>query len=68
MDPSVPNVARVWNFLVGERDNAESDRQAARQLNRRGSRVMEHVASASRASLRRAVTYLAAEANPTLGV
>ena len=64
----MPNVARVWNFLVGGRDNFESDRQAARQPNRRGSCVMEHVASASRAFLRPAVTYLAAEANPTLGV
>ena len=67
MDPSVPNVARVWNFLVGGRDNFESDRQAARQLIA-AAPVMEHVAPASRAFLRRAVTYLAAQANPTLGV
>ena len=61
VDPSVPNVARVWNYLVGGRDNFEADRQAARQLIA-AAPVMEHVAPASRAFLRRAVTYLAAEA------
>jgi hypothetical protein len=61
VDPSVPNVARVWNYLVGGRDNFETDRQAARQLIA-AAPVMEHVAPASRAFLRRAVTYLAAEA------
>jgi trans-aconitate methyltransferase len=61
VDPSVPNVARVWNYLVGGRDNFEADRQAARQLIA-AAPVMEYVAPASRAFLRRAVTYLAAEA------
>jgi hypothetical protein len=61
VDPSVPSVARVWNYLVGGRDNFEVDRQAARQLIA-AAPVMEHVAPASRAFLRRAVTYLAAEA------
>ena len=61
VDPSVPNVARVWNYLVGGRDNFETDRQAARQLIA-AAPVMEHVAPASRAFLRRAVTYLAAQA------
>jgi trans-aconitate methyltransferase len=61
VDPSMPNVARVWNYLVGGRDNFEADRQAARQLIA-AAPVMEHVAPASRAFLRRAVTYLAAEA------
>jgi hypothetical protein len=61
VDPALPNVARVWNFLVGGRDNFESDRQAARQLIA-AAPVMEHVAPASRAFLRRTVTYLAAEA------
>src|SRR5579859_778595 len=32
VDSSVPNVARVWNYLIGGRDNFESDRKAARQL------------------------------------
>jgi hypothetical protein len=61
VDPSRPNVARVWNYLVGGRDNFEADRQAARQLVA-AAPVMEQVAPASRAFLGRAVTYLAAEA------
>ena len=61
VDPSLPNVARVWNYLVGGRDNFEADRQAAKQL-LAAAPVMEQVAPASRAFLRRAVTYLAAEA------
>jgi hypothetical protein len=61
VDPSLPNVARVWNYLVGGRDNFEADRQAAKQLVA-AAPVMEQVAPVSRAFLRRAVTYLAAEA------
>ena len=61
VDPSLPNVARVWNYLVGGRDNFEADRQAAKQLVA-AAPLMEQVAPASRAFLRRAVTYLAAEA------
>ena len=61
VDPSVPNVARVWNYLVGGRDNFEADRQAAKQLVA-AAPVMEQVAPASRAFLCRAVTYLAADA------
>ena len=61
VDSSLPNVARVWNFLIGGRDNFEADRRAARQL-LAASPVMEQVALASRAFLRRTVIYLAAEA------
>lgn len=61
VDPTVPNVARVWNYLVGGRDNFEIDRRAAQQLVA-AAPVMAEVAPASRAFLRRAVTYLAAEA------
>jgi len=61
VDSSVPNVARVWNYLIGGRDNFEADRQAAKQLIA-ASPVMRQVAVASRAFLRRTVTYLAAEA------
>ena len=32
IDTTAPNVARVWNYLVGGRDNFEADRKAARQL------------------------------------
>ncbi len=61
VDSSLPNVARVWNYLIGGRDNFESDRRAARQLIA-ASPVMARVGPASRAFLRRTVTYLAAEA------
>jgi trans-aconitate methyltransferase len=61
VDPSVPNAARVWDYMTGGHDNFEADRSAARQLLAL-SPVMAQVAPASRAFLRRAVTYLAAEA------
>jgi hypothetical protein len=61
VDSSVPNVARVWDFLVGGRDNFDTDRRAARQLVT-ASPVMARLPSASRAFLRRAVRYMAAEA------
>jgi SAM-dependent methyltransferase len=60
VDPSVPNEARMWNSLAGGRDNFESDRRAARQL-AAVAPVMTQLGAASRAFLRRAVTYLAAE-------
>ena len=58
VDSSVPNVARVWNFLIGGRDNFEADRRAARQL-LAAAPVMERAAPASRAFLRRSVAFLA---------
>jgi trans-aconitate methyltransferase len=61
IDTSVPNVARVWNYLVGGRDNFEADRRAARMLIS-AAPVMADCGRASRAFLRRAVTHLAAEA------
>ncbi len=61
IDTTVPNVARVWNYLVGGRDNFDADRKAARQLIAVAP-VMGDVAPASRAFLRRVVTYLAGEA------
>jgi hypothetical protein len=61
VDSAVPNVARVWNYLIGGRDNFEADRQAAKQLIA-AAPVMPQVALASRAFLRRTVSYLAAEA------
>jgi len=61
VDSSVPNVARVWNCLIGGRDNFDTDRRAARQLVA-VSPVMARLPSASRAFLRRTVRYLAAEA------
>jgi S-adenosyl methyltransferase len=61
IDTSVPNVARVWNYLVGGRDNFETDRRAARLLISVAP-VMAECGPASRAFLRRAVTHLAAAA------
>ena len=60
IDPTVPNVARVWNYLVGGRDNFAADRNAARQLIEVAP-VMGAVGPGSRAFLRRAVGYLAAD-------
>jgi hypothetical protein len=61
IDTTVPNVARVWNYLIGGRDNFDADRRAARQLVAVAP-VMADVAHASRAFLRRVVRYLAGEA------
>jgi hypothetical protein len=60
IDTAAPNVARVWNYLVGGRDNFEADRRAAKLLISVAP-VMAEFGLASRAFLRRAVTYLAAE-------
>src|SRR5262249_17371674 len=61
VEPWVPNEARGWNSLTGGRDNFEADRSAARQLVAVAP-VMAQVGPASRAFLRRVVTYLVAEA------
>jgi hypothetical protein len=61
IDVSAPNVARVWNYLAGGRDNFEADRKVARQLIRVAP-VMEHIGPAARAFLSRGVRYLAADA------
>lgn len=61
IDPTVPNVARVWNYLVGGRDNFAADRFAAHELIE-AAPVMEAIGPASRTFLRRVVTYLAADA------
>ena len=61
IDTTVPNVARVWNYLIGGRDNFDADRRAAQQLVA-AAPVMADAATASRAFLRRVVRYLAGEA------
>jgi hypothetical protein len=58
---NTPNVARVWNFLQGGKDNFDADRKAARQLIK-AAPVMEGVARATRDFLRRSVCYLVGEA------
>jgi trans-aconitate methyltransferase len=61
IDTTAPNVARVWNYLVGGRDNFEADRRAARQLIA-VSPVIEHVAPATRDFHRRVIRFLTLEA------
>jgi hypothetical protein len=61
IDPTVPNIARVWNYLVGGRDNFAADRFAARQLID-AAPVVEAIGPAARAFLYRVVGYLAADA------
>ena len=61
VDSTAPNVARVWNAMMGGRDNFESDRRVASRLIATAP-VLAHAAPASRAFLRRTVRYLAAEA------
>jgi hypothetical protein len=58
IDATAPNVARVWNYLVGGRDNFEADRKAARQLIMVAP-VMAEVAPVTRAFHGRAVRFLA---------
>jgi S-adenosyl methyltransferase len=64
VDPSVPNVARVCDSMTGGHDNFEADRSAARLL-LAASPLMSRVGPASRAFIRRVVTYLVAEAGIT---
>jgi hypothetical protein len=66
IDTSTPNVARVWDYQLGGKDNFEADRAAADAINK----VCEQVgapdgraaARESRAFIGRAVRYLALEA------
>jgi O-methyltransferase involved in polyketide biosynthesis len=58
VDTTAPNVARVWNYLVGGRDNFEVDRRAARQLIG-VCPALSQAGAASRAFHRRAVRFLA---------
>ncbi len=61
IDTSKPNVARVWNYLAGGRDNFEADRRAARQLLTVAPFLADAV-RASRAFQQRTVGFLAADA------
>ncbi|GIF01113.1 SAM-dependent methyltransferase [Paractinoplanes rishiriensis] len=63
LDISVPNVARIWDYQLGGKDNFEVDRHAAETLNELcenvGAPDGRRVASESRAFLQRAVRCLA---------
>jgi hypothetical protein len=61
LDVSVPHSARFWNYLVGGKDNFESDRQAAKEVCA-ALPVLADVARDGREFLIRAVRFLAGEA------
>lgn len=61
IDNTVPHSARVWNYLLGGRDNYEPDRRIGDHINRNWSGLSE-VARTSRHMLTRAVRHLAHEA------
>ena len=61
LDTSVPHSARVWNYWLGGKDNFEADRQVGDDFAKLYPDITV-VARSSRAFLRRAVTFLAAEA------
>ncbi|MBO3752112.1 SAM-dependent methyltransferase [Streptosporangiaceae bacterium NEAU-GS5] len=62
LDPTVPNVARMYDYFLGGKDNYAADRTAADEVIARMPLTRE-VARANRAFLGRAVRYLAAEAS-----
>lgn len=57
VDSSVPNVARIYDYFLGGKDNFEVDRQAAAELMRVAPDA-PHTARANRMFLHRAVKYL----------
>jgi len=61
IDISTPNVARIYDFLLGGKDNFTADRDAARRLTEAVPDVAE-IARDNRSFLGRVVRYLAAEA------
>lgn len=58
LDTSVPNVARIYDYLLGGRENFQADRDAADSLLRMEPELREAVRD-NRAFLRRALCYLA---------
>jgi hypothetical protein len=61
VDASVPSTPRVWNYLVGGRDNFEVDRTAVRWL-QNATPLLPQLAQAGLAFYGRVVRYLAGEA------
>lgn len=57
IDTTAPNVARVWNYMAGGKDNFEADRKAARQLIAVAP-ILSEVVPATRAFHRRAIQFL----------
>ncbi len=62
IDTSVPNVARMYDLLLGGKENFASDRQAAEELIRLVPDAVK-AANNNRIFLRRAVSFLAKEAS-----
>jgi hypothetical protein len=61
LDTSVPQTARIWNYLLGGKDNFAVDREVGEQILIGQPELAEH-ARLSRAFLVRVVRYLTAEA------
>jgi hypothetical protein len=61
LDTSIPHTARIWNYLLGGKDNFAADRAVGEQI-LVGQPALAENARLSRAYLIRAVRYLAAEA------
>jgi hypothetical protein len=61
LDTSVPQTARIWNYLLGGKDNFAADREVGNQILNGLPQLAEN-ARLSRAYLVRAVRWLAAEA------
>jgi hypothetical protein len=61
LDTSIPQTARIWNYLLGGKDNFAADREVGDQI-LVGQPELAENARLSRAFLVRAVRYLAAEA------
>lgn len=61
LDTAVPQTARIWNYLLGGKDNFASDRAVGDQIIQNLPHLAEN-ARLSRAYLARAVRYLAGEA------
>jgi SAM-dependent methyltransferase len=63
IDTTIPNVARVWDYQLGGKDNFDADRSAADALNKAcravGAPDWTVVARENRDFIRRAVSYLA---------
>ncbi len=57
----IPRSARVWNYLLGGKDNFEADRQAAEHSISVKPDMLEQASRADRAFLGRAVRHLVAE-------
>jgi hypothetical protein len=61
LDTSVPQTARIWNYLLGGKDNFAADRAVGDQIIQSLPQLAEH-ARLSRRYLARAVRYLAGDA------